>query len=236
MSRAMSDPRLDRYLAHATGISRRDAQRLVRRGRVIVAGQVERDPSIHVPSGAEVRVDGKQVELRGLVVLMLHKPPGVVSATRDARDRTVLDLVPAALMVRRLMPVGRLDKDTTGLLLLTNDGPLLHRLIHPRRHLPRTYRVHWTGALVPDAAARARAGLELADGTRCLPAELVIEADGVGEMTLAQGKYHQVKRMIAALGGRVTALHRVRFGPIELGDLPRGQVRELSSAELASLL
>jgi 16S rRNA pseudouridine516 synthase len=228
-------PRLDRFLAHALGISRSDAQRLVRSGRVTMAAATARDPAAHVPLAAEVTVDERPVTLPGQVVLMLHKPPGVVTATRDDRDRTVLDLVPRELRVRDLVPVGRLDKDATGLLLLTNDGALLHRLTHPRRHVPRTYALTWDGTLPADAVARVAAGIALEDGTRCLPAELVPSADHAGTMTVHEGMYHQVKRMIAALGGVVSSLHRVRFGPLALGDLPLGETRRLSPEELAAI-
>jgi len=231
----MALPRLDRFLAHALQISRTDAQRLVRSRRVTVAAAEVRDPSAHVPEGAEVLVDERVVALPGQVVLMMHKPPGLVSATRDEREHTVLEIVPAPLKVRDLSPVGRLDKDATGLLLLTNDGALLHRLTHPKRHVPRTYALTWTGELPGDAVARVAEGIALDDGTRCLPAELVVSAPGVGTMTVHQGMYHQVKRMIVALGGVVTSLHRTSYGPLVLGDLPEGGVRALTAEELAAI-
>lgn len=231
----MSLPRLDRFLAHALQITRTDAQRLVRSRRVTVAAAEVRDPSAHVPAGSEVRVDERVVALPGQVVLMMHKPPGFVSATRDEREHTVLEVVPADLKVRDLSPVGRLDKDATGLLLLTNDGALLHRLTHPKRHVPRTYALTWTGELPPDAVAQVAAGIALDDGTRCLPAELVVSGSGAGTMTVHQGMYHQVKRMIVALGGVVTTLHRTHYGPLTLGDLPLGGVRPLTAEERAAI-
>ncbi len=232
----MSAPRLDRFLAHALQISRTDAQRLVRRGRIDVAGVVATDPSAHVPPGAEVRIDGeKAVTLPGMIVLMMHKPPGVVSATRDTRDRTVIDVVPTNLRLRDLSPIGRLDKDATGLLLLTNDGPLIHRLTHPKRHVPRTYALTWDGTLPADAVARVAAGIALEDGSVCMPAELVVTSDSSGTMTVHQGMYHQVKRMIVALGAVVTTLHRTSYGPLVLGDLPQGETRALTPEELAAI-
>jgi 16S rRNA pseudouridine516 synthase len=227
----MSTSRLDRHLAHALGISRTDAQKLVRRSRVTVDGHTVKDPSMHVGDG--VCLDGDPVILHGRVVLMLHKPTGLVSATRDNAERTVIDIVPPALRPRDLSPVGRLDKDTTGLLILTNDGQLNHRLTHPKRHVARVYEIIWEGTLAPDAVARVAAGLPLEDGTICLPAELRILSPQTGEMTTHQGLYHQVRRMIAALGGHVTRLHRPRYGPLELGDLPLGATRPLTEAELA---
>ena len=228
----MAGPRLDRFLAHALSISRSDAQRLVRRGRVAIDGAPVKDPSGHVPDGARVVLDDEcEVSLPGRVVVMLHKPPGVVSATRDERDRTVLDVLPADLRVRDLAPIGRLDKDATGLLLLTNDGELQHRLTHPKRHVPRTYALTWSGALAPDAVARVADGIALDDGTRCLPAELVIEGPDRGTMTVHQGMYHQVKRMVVALGGVVTSLHRTHYGPLDLGELALGAARPLTPDE-----
>jgi len=251
---AMSLPRLDRFLAHALQISRTDAQRLVRAGRVDIAlaapapaSETEeataeaivvnraKDPSAHVPADASVLVDDRPVSLPGQIVLMLHKPPGVVSATRDTRDRTVIDIVPTKLRLRDLSPVGRLDKDATGLLLLTNDGALLHRLTHPKRHVPRTYALTWDGMLPDDAVARVAAGIALEDDTVCMPAELVITGSNTGSMTVHQGMYHQVKRMIVALGAVVTTLHRTQYGPLTLGDLAQGETRALTKEELLSI-
>lgn len=250
----MALPRLDRFLAHALQISRSDAQRLVRAGRVDIAlaspeaaeGDTEaavaeasvtraKDPSAHVPMHASVLVDDLAVSLPGQIVLMLHKPQGVVSATRDTRDRTVIDVVPTNLRLRDLSPVGRLDKDATGLLLLTNDGALLHRLTHPKRHVPRTYALTWDGLLPDDAVTRVAAGIALEDATVCMPAELVITAPNAGTMTVHQGMYHQVKRMIVALGGVVTSLHRTTYGPLSLADLPLGATRTLTPDELRSI-
>ncbi len=227
----MSTSRLDRYLAHALNISRTDAQKFVRRGRVTVHGAEVKDPSMHVETG--VALDDEPVILHGRLVLMMHKPAGFVSATRDEREHTVLELVPAELRARDLSPIGRLDKDTTGLLLLTNDGQLNHRLTHPKRHVPRVYEINWEGTLVDDAIARVASGITLEDGSVCLPAELRITSPQTGEMTTHQGMYHQVRRMIASLGGHVTRLHRPRYGPLELGDLPTGETRRLTDAELA---
>ncbi len=227
--------RLDRFLAHALDISRTDAQKLVRRERVTVAGELVKDPSMHVDDAVEVTFDGDPVIAFGRVVLMMHKPTGILSATRDPSDRTVLDLVPKTLKPRDLSPIGRLDKDTTGLLLLTNDGQLNHRLTHPKRHVPRTYRVTFEDGLESDAAARVAAGLTLEDGTELMPAVLERLSETEARLVLHQGVYHQVKRMIAVLGGTVTALHREGFGPLVLDSLAVGQVRPLTDAEIASL-
>lgn len=225
--------RLDRFLAHALSISRTDAQRMVRKERVTVHGEVVKDPSRHVTDG--VALDDEPVIAWGRVVLMMHKPAGWLSATRDPADRTILDLVPAEHKPRDLSPVGRLDKDTTGIILLTNDGQLNHRLTHPKRHVPRTYRVTFEGTLTPDAVERCAEGLTLEDFERLLPAELTLLGPGECRLVLHQGVYHQVKRMVAVLGGLVTGLHREAFGPLTLGDLPVGEVRRLTPDELASL-
>jgi len=227
--------RLDRFLAHALDISRTDAQKLVRRERVTVAGELVKDPSMHVDDEVEVTLDGDPVIAFGRVVLMMHKPAGLLSATRDPSDRTVLDLVPKSLKPRDLSPIGRLDKDTTGLLLLTNDGQLNHRLTHPKRHVPRTYRVTFEDGMEADAVARVAAGLTLEDGTELMPAVLERLSETEARLVLHQGVYHQVKRMIAVLGGTVTALHREGFGPLVLDSLALGQVRSLTDAEIASL-
>ena len=171
--------------------------------------------------------------------LMMNKPAGVITATEDAAQQTVLDLLPADLR-RGLSPVGRLDKDTEGLLLLTDDGALCHALTAPRRHVDKRYRAQIAGTLASDAAARFAAGLTLGDGTVCRPAELTIlgrTEDGcVAEVVLREGKYHQVKRMVAAAGGRVVHLKRLSMGPLTLDDaLPAGGFRELTEQELALL-
>ncbi|MBL8785498.1 MAG: rRNA pseudouridine synthase [Deltaproteobacteria bacterium] len=238
-ARSRDSARLDRFLAHAMGISRTDGQRLVRRGHVTVDGELASNPSAHVSKTAFVEVNGKEVALPGRTVLVFHKPAGFISATRDERERTVIDALPrdlAPALTCELLLVGRLDKDATGLLILTNDGALVHRLTHPKRHVPRTYALTWEGTLVPDAVARVQAGLPIDEGDVCLPAELVIDDANHGHMTMHQGMFHQVKRMIAALGGVVTRLHRISFGPIVLGDLPQGAVRILTEAEVATLL
>lgn len=228
-----SRTRLDRFLAHALDISRTDAQKMVRRERVTVHGEPVRDPSMHVDGG--VALDGEEVIAFGRVVLMMHKPAGWLSATRDPSDRTILDLVPRELKPRDLSPVGRLDKDTTGLILLTNDGQLNHRLTHPKRHVPRIYRVLFEEGLVADAAARCEAGLTLEDGEFLMPAELTVVGPGEATIVLHQGVYHQVKRMIAVLGGVVTSLHREGFGPLRLEGLEVGKVRALTAEEIALL-
>lgn len=227
--------RIDRFLAHHTGRTRKDASDLVRRGRVTVDGAPVRSASAHIdPAAVTVAVDGAAVAWAARRVLMMNKPAGHVTAHRDPLSPTVFDLAPPHL-ARGLVAVGRLDKDTTGLLLLTDDGQLVHALTHPRRGVDKTYDVTFEGALV-DPVARVAAGLVLEDGTRCLPARFEALEPGRARVVVHEGRYHQVKRMIAALGGRVVALHRSAVGPLTLDpDLAPGASRLLDEAEIAAL-
>lgn len=229
--------RLDRILAHAGFGSRKEVSRLVRSGRVAVGPAVCRDPGHGVPWGVALSVDGAEVPRRRAWHLLTHKPPGIVTSTRDPRDPCVLDLVPRALARPDFAPVGRLDKDTTGLLLLTTDGELAHRLTHPRHKVTKRYRATLRDpATADDIRAFADGEIRL-DGEPVLPALLDIGQNPreVG-VTLAEGRYHQVRRMFAARGNWVEALARVRFGPLELGEsLVPGAYRPLTSAELGAL-
>jgi 16S rRNA pseudouridine516 synthase len=235
----MSTLRLDRFIAEAARVSRAMAQTLCRSGRVQLDGAAVRDPGHHVPPGAAVTLDGAQLALPGPRTLLLHKPLGCVSATTDADHPTVLDLVPQSLRSPGLAPAGRLDKDTTGLLVLTDDGALNHRLTHPRRHLPKTYDAILAAPLPPDAADAVRAGLRLGDGTLLAPALLLPLADAPdgaarARLLIREGQYHQVRRMVAALGSRVTALSRVAIGALTLpADLAPGACRAITEEELA---
>lgn len=227
--------RLDKRLSQA-GYGRKDARELIRRGRVTVDGRVAARPEEKCPPEAEIAVDG-QVLGGGFVYLMLHKPAGVVSATEDRRERTVLELLPDDLRRRALFPVGRLDKDATGLLLLTDDGPLAHRLLSPRFHVDKTYAVEVEGTFDAQDVAAFADGMTLADGQVCRPALLRPTGPGQGLVTLGEGKYHQVKRMCAARGKPVRRLTRVAFGPLTLDPgLAPGAFRPLTREEVAALL
>ena len=225
--------RLAKYLAHAGVASRRAAEGLVAQGRVAVDGAVVTDPARDVGDDHAVAVDGRAVTPEGRELHMLNKPPGVVSTARDTHGRsTVTDLVPSA---RRLYPVGRLDADTTGLILLTNDGELANRLTHPRYEVEKLYRVELDPRPVSEPALQAlRDGVRLDDGPT-LPARVNQPAPGVLEMTLREGRKRQVRRMCEAVGHRVVALRRVAFGPLELGRLGEGESRRLSDDELERL-
>lgn len=229
--------RLDKVLASTGRWTRREGKELIRQGRVWVDGAPARAPEDKLdPERAGLRVDGQAVDCAPFVYLMLNKPAGLLSATEDPRQKTVLDLLPPELRRRGLFPVGRLDKDTTGLLLLTDDGALAHALLSPRRHVDKTYYVEVDGALDEGDETAFREGLVLADGYRCLPAELRRTAPDRGFVTLREGKYHQIKRMCAARGKPVLCLERFAFGSLGLDPrLERGSWRPLTPEETAAL-
>jgi 23S rRNA pseudouridine2605 synthase len=224
--------RLAKYLAHGGIASRRAAERIVAQGRVTVGGEVVTDPARDVAAGDEVRVDGKPVAAEAPEVWVVNKPAGVVSTAREPGRRTaVVELVQSAA---RLYPVGRLDADSTGLLLLTNDGELANRLTHPRFEVPKVYRVLLRRPPSERDLRRLASGVELEDGPTA-PAEVWRRGEREVEIVLREGRNRQVRRMAEAVGNDVIALRRVRFGPIELGDLPEGEARRLSSAEIETL-
>jgi 23S rRNA pseudouridine2605 synthase len=227
--------RLVKYLAHAGVASRRAAERMIAEGRVRVEGQLATDPAQDVDEGLRVEVDGRVLHgAEPRVSYAVHKPVGVISTARDTHGRpTVLELVPAD--GRRLYPVGRLDADSSGLILLTNDGALAQRLTHPRYEVPRTYRARVAGRPVTERALRAlREGVRLDDGPTA-PARVRRLGAHEIEITITEGRNRQVRRMCAAVGHPVTALRRVAFGPLRLGRLPRGQHRRLTRDEIAEL-
>ena len=226
--------RLDKFLV-ACGIgSRSQVKDIMKAGRVTVDGTVERDNSRKIdPQKQSICLDGEVLGGRRRVVVMLNKPAGFVTATEDKNERTVMELLPPELLAQDVKPVGRLDKATEGLLLFTNDGDLLHRLISPKKEVAKVYYARHEGqAGEADIAAFAE-GLTLRDGTVCLPAKL--EPLGLGEslITVCEGKYHQVRRMMASRQMTVQYLERRQEGPLSLGELPRGSVRELSEAEIS---
>lgn len=237
----MARERLDKMLASRGAGSRKESCQLIRVGRVTVNGVICRDPASKVDAQADaVCVMGIPLRVRKERYFMLNKPAGVISATEDAQQKTVLELFPASERAG-LAPVGRLDKDTVGLLLLTDDGALSHALTAPRRHVDKRYRALVSGKLADDAPEQFALGVVLRDGTQCRPASLTVleqRTDGMAEVevVLHEGKYHQVKRMIAALGGHVEQLERLSVGPLTLdADLRRGAYRALTEAEIQAL-
>lgn len=229
--------RLDKILAGTGRWSRREIGRLVKEGRVTVDGVPARAPDEKYDPAAAFEVDGAPVSGRRLVYLMLSKPAGVISATGDPRKRTVLDLLPEHLRRVGLFPVGRLDRDTEGLLLLTNDGPLAHRLLSPKRHVDKVYFVRADGPFRPEDEAAFAAGMVLRDGLECLPARLErLENPCEALVTIREGKYHQIKRMVAGRHKQVVYLKRLSMGPLKLDPaLEPGAWRPLTEEEAASL-
>lgn len=229
--------RLDKFLCDCGVGTRSQVKVILKAGRVTVDGVTERDNGRKVdPEKQTICLDGEALGTVGCVVVMLNKPAGFVTATEDARDRTVMELLPKTYSHMQLRPVGRLDKATEGLLLFTNDGDLLHRLISPKKEVPKIYYARHEGTATEADVLRFREGLELADGTKCLPALLQPLGAGESLITVCEGKYHQVRRMMAACGMHVEYLERRQEGPLVLGDLPRGQVRQLTEMEISQLL
>lgn len=236
----MEKQRLDRIIASTGRWSRREAKGLICRGRVLVDGVPARTAEEKTdPETAKITVDGEDLGYRRYTWVMLNKPAGYLSATGDGRGQTVLDLLPESLRRQGLFPVGRLDKDTEGLLLLTNEGGLAHDLLSPRRHVDKVYYARVEGRLTEADCQAFAAGLTLSDGLVCLPAGLEILSAGEESevhVTLREGKFHQVKRMLACLGKPVVYLERVRMGPLSLDrSLSRGGFRFLTENELEKL-
>ena len=229
--------RLDKLLAGPGKWSRREVKALVRQGLVRVDGRLAASAEDKLdPAAAIITVAGETISLCRFTYVMLHKPAGVLTATEDRKQPTVLDLLPPELRRIGLAPVGRLDKDTEGLLLLTNDGELAHRLLSPKYHVEKRYLARVDGELsAADAEAFAR-GMTLGDGLECLPAGLEVLPDRVCIVTLREGKFHQVKRMLAARGAPVLYLKRLSMGPLTLDDsLAAGAYRLLRAEEILAL-
>lgn len=230
--------RLDKIIASTGRFSRREVKELIRRGQVLVDGQAARSAQDKAdPETARITVRGEALDYRRYTWVMLNKPAGYLSATEDGRGLTVLDLLPQELRRQGLFPVGRLDKDTEGLLLLTDDGDLAHRLLSPKKHVDKVYQARLDrplGEADRDAFAR---GILLEDGYRCMAAELELLGDGTEvRIVLREGKFHQVKRMTAARGSQVLSLKRLRMGPLVLDEaLAPGQWRRLTPAEVQAL-
>lgn len=226
--------RLDKCLSEAGVASRKELRAIIRAGRVTVNGAAVCDPEAKVSESDKLAVDGEPIR-RGAVVLMMNKPTGFVTSTEDPRDRTVMELLPEEYRRLGLVPVGRLDKDTEGLLLFTNDGALAHRLISPRHEVWKVYEAGHEGEAGEADIAAFREGVVLRDGTACRPAKLEPLGPGRSRVAVCEGKYHQVRRMLAARGMPVTSLKRVAEGGLSLGNLPIGTCRELAEEEIISL-
>ncbi len=231
--------RLDKLLSNMGAGSRKEVKLLLKAGAIQVNGEIVRDPKQHVDvETQQVLMYGEPVTYQKYIYLMMNKPPGVISATEDKRDETVIDLLFEDVTYFKPFPVGRLDKDTEGLLLLTNDGSFNHALMSPKKHVEKTYYAEVTGVLTQEDVEAIASGVTLEDGYQAKPGKLVIlsttETDSTLELTITEGKFHQVKRMMLALGKEVTFLKRRSIGRLELDPaLELGDYRELTQEELA---
>lgn len=228
--------RLDKYLCDSGVGTRSEVKAIIKTGRVCVDGKPERDAGRKIdPTLCTITLDGEIMGGRRRVVLMMNKPAGFVTATEDARERTVMELLPANMKQLDLKPIGRLDKATEGLLLFTNDGELLHRLISPKKEVPKIYYARHEGTATQEDVEAFAAGLTLRDGTRCLGAKLQPIGAGESIVTVCEGKYHQVRRMMASRNMTVLYLQRREEGGLNLGSLALGEVRELTDEEIEAL-
>lgn len=229
--------RLDKFLCDSGVGTRSQVKQILKSGRVSVDGKPEKDGGRKIDREQnEVCLDGTRLGGGRRRVFLMNKPQGYVTANSDPRDKTVMELLPPELQYLDLNPVGRLDKATEGLLLFTNDGELLHRLISPKKQVPKVYYARHEGQATQQDINAFAQGLVLSDGSRCLSALLEPLGPGESMITVCQGMYHQVRRMMASRGMTVTYLERRREGNLGLGDLPRGAVRELTQQEIGALL
>ena len=226
--------RLDKFLCDRGVGTRSQVKAILKMGRVTVNGKAEKDPGRKIGT-EEVLLDGQPLRSGGTVVIMLNKPEGYVTATEDRDSKTVMELLPAEYKHLDLKPVGRLDKATEGLLLFTNDGDLLHKLISPKKEVPKIYYARHEGTATQEDVEAFEKGLTLGDGTVCLPAKLESLGPGESLITVCEGKYHQVRRMMASRNMHVNYLERRQEAFLSLEDLPRGAVRELTTEEIEKL-
>lgn len=232
--------RIDKLLANMGYGTRKEVKKLLKAGVVKVDGMTIKDAKTHVdPKTQVVTVWGEEVEYKPFIYLMMNKPKGVISATEDAVEETVVDLLEEEDRIFDPFPVGRLDKDTEGLLLLTNDGQLAHQLLSPKKHVPKIYEAIIDGEVTEDDVVAFQRGVVLDDGYETKPAELVVIRSGLRSdvrITITEGKFHQIKRMFQAVGKRVIYLKRIQMGPIPLDEtLEPGEYRELTDEEIALL-
>lgn len=230
----MKPIRLDKFLADAKLGTRSEVRQLLKKGLITLNGEIVKKPDIKVdPASDRVLFDGKEIFSEKDVYFMLNKPAGVVSATEDRREKTVLDLFSQEDRRRDLFPVGRLDKDTVGLLLITNDGVLSHRLLSPRRHVDKTYLVHLDRPIPADAGKQMEEGLDIGDEKPTLPARLEVLSETTARITIQEGRFHQIKRMFHAVGCEVIYLKRLSMGSLTLDPaLEEGCYRRLTPEEI----
>ena len=227
--------RLDKYLCDMNIGTRSEVKDIIRKMRVTVDGKVCKDSATKVDDNSHVALDGEELMYEEFRYYMLNKPAGVISATEDDRDKTVIDILEGE-NTKGLFPVGRLDKDTEGLLLITNDGDMSHRLLSPKKHVDKCYYVELAEPIDKDAIADLKEGVDIGDDELTLPAKVEAINPRAIYLTITEGRYHQVKRMMQAVGNEVTYLKRVSFGPLELDkDLPLGAYRRLEADEIMML-
>lgn len=231
--------RLDKFISSQMNISRNDARSLIKNGSVSVDGLTSTDPSAKVDAEkSDICVDGKGVSFKEHIYIMMNKPQGVVSATHDPKIKTVIDIVPENLRRKNLFPAGRLDRDTVGFMLITDDGDFAHRILSPSKHVPKTYIAHLRDKLSDEGKAVLENGAVLSDGTQCMDAivKLIDEEGRIAEITIREGKYHQIKRMFASVGNEVVFLKRISIGKLALDEtLKEGECREITAKELESI-
>lgn len=228
--------RLDKIISEAGLCSRRDCERLAKRGRITVDGVIIKNASEKVSDTAIIEIDGEPVARHREVVCIMNKPSGFVTSTDDDRNPTVMELLPEEMLRQKVVPAGRLDKDTEGLLVFTNNGDLLHKLISPKYEVQKIYYVEHEGDVSEKEKDKAEKGIELKDGTVCKSAVITRIEEGKSTICIREGMYHQVKRMYAALGLHVNYLRRIQIGNLSIGDLKPSEVRELTAQEIEALL
>ncbi len=225
--------RLDKYISVATGVSRSDARTAIKKGSVTVDGAVVKSIDFKLCGTETVTVNGAEAVYREFIYIVMNKPKGVLSASSDKRARTVIDLVPERYSRYELFPVGRLDKDTTGLLLITNDGDFAHRVISPKSNIDKLYEAVLDGDITEEHINAFKEGITLADGTACLPARLIKTGECRARITIREGKYHQIKRMFGVVGLGVNELKRLSIGKFLLPeDIAEGCCREIFEDEI----
>ena len=229
--------RLDKIIASQGKFSRSEVKKLVKSGRITIDGKLPKSSDIKLsPDECDIRIDGESLNYKKHIYIMLNKPQGVISASNDREQQTVIDLVPKELFREGLFPAGRLDGDTTGFVLITDDGDFAHRILSPKNHIMKTYHATLRDELTEDDIIRFKEGLTLGDGTECLEAHVRVLESGdinLAEIKICEGKYHQVKRMFASIGNKVLELRRVKMGGLDLDEsLREGECREITDKEL----
>ena len=229
--------RLDKIIANSGTLSRKEVHRLIKSGAVSVNGITTKDRGFCIdPETAEIKINGQAVSLEKYVYIMLNKPEGVVSATTDPTEKTVVDLVPTEFKKKNLFPAGRLDRNTTGFVLITDNGDFAHKILSPKNHIEKTYEARLAERIDEESLKKVAEGITLGDGTECLPAKVKVLEDGENpliEIKICEGKYHQIKRMFAAVGNAVIDLKRVKMGQLPLDEnLAPGECKILSKEEV----